>query len=119
MLFIIVLVLVLAYLFVAAFFLGPRLKRVLIRHTGKPVKAKVTEVLKWKQAPRVSFSLRSSATYYLGAQRWYEISAEWTDPHTQHTYVFMSGVKRGVPGCHRDDYLEAYVSPFGKFLKLS
>ena len=56
MLLIIILVLVLAYLLVAAYLLGPLLKHVLIRHTGKLVRAKVTEVLKWKQAPRVSFS---------------------------------------------------------------
>ena len=50
---------------------------------------------------------------------WYEIRAEWTDPQTGNTYVFTSGVKKGLPGYRRGDYLAAYVSPYGNYLQLS
>ena len=90
-------------------------KRSRIRHTGTLVTAKVTQVQMWQDAPRVDFS----PFLLLGGRWWYEIRAEWTDPHTGNTYVFTSGVKKGLPGYQRGDYLAAYVSPYGNYLQLS
>ena len=55
----------------------------------------------------------------LGGQWWYEIRAEWTDPHTENTYFITSGIKNGLPGYQRGEYIPAYVSPNGNYLKLS
>ncbi len=65
------------------------------------------------------FSLQSKMIPFLGGRWWYEIRAEWTDPHTENTYVFTSGVKKGLPGYQRGDYLAAYISPYGTYLQLS
>ena len=56
---------------------------------------------------------------FLGAGTSYEILAEWTDPHTGSSYVFTSGIKRGLPRYQRGDYLAVYVSPHGMYLKTS
>ena len=110
---------VLGDLLVAALFIGSRWKRSRIRRTGTLIKAKVIEVQMGQDASRVEFSHQTKMISFLGERKWYEIRAEWTDPRTEHTYVFTSGVKKGVPGYQRDDYVDAYVSPYGNYLKLS
>ena len=110
---------ILGGLLAAALFIGSQWKRSRIRRTGALVTAKVTQVQMWQDAPRANFFLQSKMIPFLGGQWWYEIRAEWTDPHTEDTYVFTSGVKKGLPGYQRGDYLDAYVSPYGNDLKLS
>ena len=112
--------LILGGLFAVGLFVVSQWKRSRIRHTGTLVTAKVTQVQMWQDAPRADFSLQAKMIpFFLGGRWWYEIHAEWTDPHTEHTYVFTSGVKKGLPGYQRGDYLDAYVSPYGNYLKLS
>ena len=106
-------------LLVAALYIVSHWKRYRIRHTATLVTAKVTQVHMWQDAPRADFSLQSQMLPFLGGRWWYEIRAEWTDPNTENTYVFTSGVKKGLPGYQRGDYLAAYVSPYGTYLKLS
>jgi hypothetical protein len=111
---------VLGSLLAAALFIESQWKRSRIsRHTGTLVTAKVTQVQMWQNAPRADFSLQSQMIPFLGGRWWYEIRAEWTDPHTENTYVFTSGVKKGLPGYQRGDYLVAYISPNGNYLQLS
>ena len=110
---------VLGGLLAAALFIESQWKRSRIRHTGTLVTAKVTQVHMWQDAPRADFSLQSQMIPFLGGRWWYEIRAEWTDPHTENTYVFTSGVKKGLPGYQRGDYLAAYISPYGTYLQLS
>jgi hypothetical protein len=110
---------VLGGLLAAALFIGSQWKRSRIRHTGTLVTAKVTQVQMWQDVPRADFSLQSKMIPFSGIRWRYEIRAEWTDPHTEDTYVFTSGVKKGLPGYQRGDYLDAYISPYGNYLKLS
>ncbi len=110
---------VLGGLLAAGLFIVSQWKRSRIRHTGTLVTAKVTQVQMWQDAPRADFSLQSKMIPLLGGRWWYEIRAEWTDPHSGNTYVFMSGVKKGLPTYQRGDHLAAYVSPYGNYLKLS
>ena len=83
--------------------------------------AKVTQVQSGRDPPRVDFSHQMQMIPFLvlGGRWWYEIRAEWTDPNTEDTYVFTSGVKKGLPRYQRGDYLPAYVSPKGNYLELS
>ncbi len=103
----------------AGFLIASQRKRSRIRHTGTRVMAKVTQVQSWRDPPRVDFSHQMQMIPLLGGRWWYEIGAEWTDPNTQDTYVFTSGVKKGLPRYQRGDYLSAYVSPKGNYLELS
>ena len=91
-------------------FIASQRKRYRIRHTGTLVMAKVTLVRMWQDAPMPPL---------LGGRWWYEICAEWTDPHTENTYVITSGAKKGLPGYQRGDFIAAYVSPYGEYLRLS
>ena len=100
-------------------FVSSQWKRYRIRHTGTLVTAKVTQVQMWREGARADISLQSKMTLNQAGQWWYEIRAEWTDPHTENTYVFTSGIKKGLPGIQRGDFLDAYVSPYGTYLKLS
>ena len=94
-------------------------KRYRIKHTGMLVMAKVTQVQSWRDSSRADFSLQMKMIPLLGGQWRYEIRAEWIDPHTENTYSITSGVKNGLPGYQRGDYIPAYVSPNGNYLKLS
>jgi hypothetical protein len=102
----------------AGFLIASQRKRSRIRHTGTRVMAKVTQEQSWQDPPRADFSHHIQMIPLLGG-RWYEIRAEWTDPNTEDTYVFTSGVKKGLPRYQRGDYLPAYVSPKGNYLELS
>ena len=117
--FTILILVVLGDLLVTALFIGSRWKRARIRRTGTLVRAQVTDVQTWQDTPRADFSHQTKILYFLGARRFYEIRAEWTDPYTKHTCVFTSGVKQGVPAYQQGDSLDAYVSPNGNYLKLS
>ena len=110
---------VLGGLLAAALFSGSQWKRARIRRTGTLVPAKVTQVQMWQDPPRADFSLQFMPFPFLGGRRWYEIRAEWIDPDTQDMYVFTSGIKRGLPAYQRGDYLDAFISPYGNYLKLS
>lgn len=110
---------VLGGLLAATLFLVSQWKHYRIRHTGTLVTAKVTQVQMWQDAPRADFSLQAKMLPLLGGRWWYEIRAEWTDPQTENTYVFTSGVKNGLPTYQQGDHLAAYVSPYGTYLKLS
>jgi len=57
--------------------------------------------------------------HVLGGRWWFEIRAEWTDPHIDNTYVITSGVKDGLPRYQRGDHIPAYVSPCRNYLELS
>jgi hypothetical protein len=81
--------------------------------------AKVTQVQSWRVSSRADFSLQMKMIPLLGGQWRYEIRAEWTDPHTENTYSITSGIKNGLPGYQRGDYIPAFVSPNGNYLKLS
>lgn len=110
---------VLGGLLAASLFKVSQWKRYRIRYTGTLVTVKVTQVQMWQDAPRADFSLQSKIIPFLG-ERWrYEICAEWTNPQTGNTYVFMSGIKNGLPKYQRGDHLSAYISPYGNYLKLS
>ena len=106
-------------LLAAAFLLLNQWKDYRIRHTGTPVTAKVTQVRMWRDGARADISLQSHMVPLQGGRWWYEICAEWTDPHTENTHVFTSGIRKGLPGYQRGDLLTAYVSPRGTYLKLS
>src|SRR6266436_3128595 len=102
-------------LLAASLFIVSQRKRSRIRRTGTLVMARVTQVKSWRDPPRADFS-----PFLLLRERWwYEICAEWTDPHTQNTYVITSGVKKGLPRYQRGDPIPAYVSPYGNYLELS
>jgi hypothetical protein len=103
----------------ASFYLVKQWKHYLIRHTGTLVMAKVTQVQSWREAPRADFSLQTKMIPLLGGRCWYELRAEWTDPHIENTYVFTSGIKKGLSPYQRDDHIPAYVSPYGNYLELS
>jgi len=103
----------------AGLLIASQRKRYRIKHTGMLVMAKVTQVQCWRDSSRADFSLQMKMIPLLGGQWWYEIRAEWTDPHTENTYSITSGVKRGLPGYQRGDSIPAYVSPNGNYLKLS
>ena len=103
----------------AGFLIAGQRKRYRIRHTGTLVMAKVTQVQSWQDSLRADFSLQRMMIPFLGGRRWYEIRAEWTDPHTESTYVITSGVKKGLPRYQRGDHIPAYVSPYGNYLELS
>ena len=109
----------LGVLLAASLFTMSQWKHYRIRHTGTPVPAKVTRVQMWRDGVRADISLQSKAIPFPGGRWWYEICAEWTDPHTERTYVFTSGIKKGLPGYKRGDFLTAYVSPYGTYLELS
>src|SRR5947207_16027845 len=100
-------------------FMASQRKRYRIRHTGTLVMAKVTRGQMWQDAPRADFSLQTRMIPFLGGGWWYEICAQWTDPHTGNTYMITSGAKKGLPGYQRGDYIPAYVSPYVEYLKLS
>ena len=110
---------VLGGLLAASLFMVRQWKRYRIRHTGTLVTAKVTQVQMWQDVSRADYSLQSKMIPSLGGGGSYEIRAEWTDPQTGEIYIFMSGVKNGLPPYQRGDHLAAYVSPHGKYLKLS
>lgn len=103
----------------AGLLIASQRKRYRIRHTGTLVMAKVTQVQRWQDAPRADFSLQMQMIPFLGGRWWYELRAEWTDPNTENTYVITSGIKKGLLGYQRGDYIPAYVSPYGNYLKLS
>lgn len=100
-------------------FLVSHWKSYRIRHTGTLVTAQVTQVRMWRDGLRADISLQSKMIPFQGGRWWYEICAEWSDPHTGNTYVFTSGIKKGLPEHQRGDHLAAYVSPYGTYLKLS
>ena len=110
---------VLGGLLAAGLFLLSQWKRYRIRHTGTPVTAKVTRVRMWRDGARADISLQSKMIPLQEGQWWYEITAEWTDPHTENTCVFTSGIRKGLPEYQRGDFLDAYISPYGTYLKLS
>ena len=103
----------------AGLFTVSQWKHYRIRRTGTLVKAKVTQVQSWQDGLRADYSLQSKLIPFLGGRWWYEIRAEWTDSGTGNTFVFTSGIQKGLPGYQRGDYLAAYVSPYGTYLKLS
>ncbi len=103
----------------AGFLIVSQWKLYRIRHTGTLVMAKVTQVQSWQDSPRADFSLQRMMIPFLGGRWWFEIRAEWTDPHTDNTYVITSGVKNGLPRYQRGDHIRAYVSPYGNYLELS
>jgi hypothetical protein len=113
------LALVLGGLLAAGLFLVSYWKQYRIRHTGTLVTAQVTQVHMWRDGLRADISLQSKMIPFQGGRWWYEICAEWTDPHTGNTSVFTSGIRRGLPAYQRGDYVAAYVSPYGTYLKLS
>jgi hypothetical protein len=90
-------------------------KRSHIRRTGTHVMAKVTQVRSWQDP----LQMQMMPFLVLGGRWRYELRAEWTDPNTQDTYVFTSGVKKGLPQYQRGDSLPAYMSPYGNYLELS
>ena len=110
---------ILGGLLAAGLFMARRWKRYRIRQTGTMVMAKVTQVRSWQDTQRADYSLQKTMIPLTGGRWWYEISAEWTDPHTEKTYVFTSGIKNGLSRYQRGDYLPAYISPHGTYLKLS
>src|SRR5258708_32236149 len=101
----------------AGLFMVKQWKRSRIRRTGTLVMAKVTQVQSWRDAARADISLQMIP--FLGGRWWYELRAEWTDPHSGNTYVITSGLKKGLPRSQRGDHLPVYVSPYGKNLELS
>jgi len=112
-------VMILAGLLAAGLFTASQWRRYRIRHTGALVTAHVTQVQSWRDGVRADISLQSKMLPFLGGQWWYEIRAEWTDPQTGNTYVFTSGIQKGLSGYQRGDSIAAYVSPYGTYLKLS
>ena len=112
-------VMILAGLLAAGFVTASQWKRYRIRHTGALVTAHVTQVQSWRDGVRADISLQSKMLPFLAGQWWYEIRAEWTDPQTGNTYVFTSGIQKGLSGYQRGDSIAAYVSPYGTYLKLS
>lgn len=99
----------------AGFLVASQMKGYRIRHTGTRVLAKVTQLETWQDP----LHTQMLPFFVLGGRWRYEIRAEWTDPNTQDTYVFTSGVKKGLPRYQRGDYLPAYVGPKGNYLALS
>ncbi len=79
----------------AGLFMVKQWKRSRIRRTGTLVMAKVTQVQSWRDAARADISLQMIP--FLGGRWWYELRAEWTDPHSGNTYVITSGLKKGLP----------------------
>ena len=88
-------------------------KRYRIRHTGTLVMAKVTQVRSWEDSAFQGFSMWTPRGWH------YEVISEWTDPHTGETYSIRSETKNGLPKCQSGDYLPAYISPYGNYMKLS
>ena len=116
---IILVLLAVCTLLAAGLFVASQWKRYRIRRSGTPVTAKVTQVHMWRDGTRADISLQSKMVPSPGGRWWYEIQAEWTDPHTGNTHVFSSGIRKGLPGYQRGDFLTAYISSFGTYLKLS
>ena len=110
---------VLGTLLAMGLFIVSQWKRYRIRHTGTLVMAKVTQVQMWQDAPRADISLQSKMIPFLGGRWWYEIRAEWIEPHTQNTCVITSGIKKGLPRYQRGDHIPLYVSRYGNYLELS
>jgi len=79
--------------------------------------AKITQVQSWRDSARADISLQMIP--FLGGRWWYELRAEWTDPHTGNTFVITSGLKKGLPRYQRGDHIPVYVSPYGNYLELS
>ena len=103
----------------AGLLIASQRKRYRIKHTGMLVMAKVTQVQCWRDSSRADISLQMKMILLLGGQWWYEIRAEWTDPHTGNTFVITSGLKKGLPRYQRGDHIPVYVSPYGNYLELS
>ena len=101
----------------AGLFMVKQWKRYRIRRTGALVMAKVTQVHSWRDSARADISLQMIP--FLGGRWWYELRAEWTDPHTGNTFVITSGLKKGLPRYQRGDHIPVYVSPYGNYLELS
>ena len=101
----------------AGLFMVKQWKRYRIRRTGTLVMAKITQVHSWRDSARADISLQMIP--FLGGRWWYELRAEWTDPHTGNTFVITSGLKKGLPRYQRGDHIPVYVSPYGNYLELS
>lgn len=102
-------------LLVAGLLIASQMKGYRIRHTGTRVMAKVTKVESWRDP----LHMQMIPFLVLGGGWRYEICAAWTDPNTEDTYGFTSGVKKGLPRYQQGDYLPAYVSSNGNYLELS
>src|SRR5258708_33970734 len=106
-------------LLAADLFIASRWKRYRSRQTGTMVMANVTEVRSWQDMlSRADYSLQKTMMPFVNGRWRYEISAEWTDPHTGKGYVFTSGIKNGLPPYQRGDSLPADISPLGTYLEL-
>ena len=111
-------VMIVGGLLAAGLFIASRWKRYRIRQTATMVMANVTEVRSWQDMlARADASLQTMHPFVNGRWR-YEISAEWTDPHSGNSYGFTSGIKNGLPPYQRGDSLPAYISPRGTYLEL-
>ena len=111
-------VLLVGGLLAAGLFIASRWKRYRIRQTATMVMANVTEVRSWQDLlARADSSLKTMPPLVNGRWR-YDMSAQWTDPHTGKSYVFTSGIRNGLPPYQRGDSLPAYISPRGTYLEL-
>jgi hypothetical protein len=78
--------------------------------------AKVTQVHSWQETPRAGFFVKN---IIFGDEWWHELRAECIDPNTEHMCVIESGINKGFSRFQRDDFIPAYISPNGNYLKLS
>ena len=107
---------VLGGLLAVGLFIVSQWKRYRIRHTGTRVMAQVIQVDSWDET---SLDRGVSGQAWAGGSWQYEVIAEWTDLRTGKTSRITSGIRNGLPKCQRGDYLPAYISPKGNYLKLS
>ena len=97
-------------------FIVKQQKRYHIRRAGIRVMAKVIQVDSWDET---SLDRGISGQAWAGGSWQYEVIAEWTDPRTGNTSRITSGIRNGLPKYQRGEYLPAYISPKGNYLKLS